>query len=53
MERSGEIVAINSDPKAPIFGFCDVAVLGDLHAIIPRALELLRAQALAGHTEER
>lgn len=44
MERSGAIIAINTDPAAPIFSFCDVAVVGDLHAIIPRVLELLRAR---------
>ena len=42
MESSAMIVAINKDPAAPIFGFCDVAVVGDLHEVVPRLTELLR-----------
>ena len=37
------IVAINKDPNAPIFEFSDLAVVGDVHAIVPRLVELLRA----------
>lgn len=41
MERSGVIVAINSDPRAPIFDYCDLGVIGDLHRIVPRLTALV------------
>jgi electron transfer flavoprotein alpha subunit len=44
MQSSGVIVAINKDPNAPIFEFCDLAVVGDLHAIVPKLSELVRAR---------
>ena len=44
MQNSKVIVAINKDPNAPIFEFSDLAVVGDVHAIVPRLVELLRAR---------
>jgi electron transfer flavoprotein alpha subunit len=44
MERSGTIVAVNTDPTAPIFTFCDVAVVADLNVVVPQLVELLRAR---------
>lgn len=35
MQESGTIVAINSDKKAPIFGFSDIGVVGDATKILP------------------
>jgi electron transfer flavoprotein alpha subunit len=43
MQSSGTIVAINKDPNAPIFDFCDLGVVGDLHQIVPKLTELVRA----------
>ena len=43
MQASGTIVAINKDPNAPIFDFCDFGVVGDLHQIVPKLTELVRA----------
>ena len=37
-------VAINKDANAPIFDFCDLGVVGDLHQVLPRLTELVRAQ---------
>jgi len=44
MQGSGTIVAINKDPNAPIFDFCDIGVVGDLHQIVPKLTELVRAR---------
>jgi electron transfer flavoprotein alpha subunit len=44
MQSSNVIVAINKDPNAPIFEFCDLGVVGDLHQIVPKLTELVRAR---------
>ena len=44
MQGSGTIVAVNKDPNAPIFEFCDLGVVGDLHEIVPKLTELVRAR---------
>ncbi len=45
MQASGVIVAINKDPNAPIFEFCDLGVVGDLHSVVPKLTELVRARS--------
>ena len=42
MQGSGTVVAINKDPNAPIFEFCDFGVVGDLHEIVPKLTELVQ-----------
>jgi electron transfer flavoprotein alpha subunit len=44
MQGSGTIVAINKDPNAPIFDFCDIGVVGDLHEVVPKLTELVRSR---------
>ena len=44
MQSSGAIVAINKDANAPIFEFSDLGVVGDLHEIVPKLTELVRAR---------
>ncbi|MFL6038202.1 MAG: electron transfer flavoprotein subunit alpha/FixB family protein [Gaiellaceae bacterium] len=44
MQSSSTIVAINKDPNAPIFEFSDLGVVGDVHAIVPKLTELVRAR---------
>ena len=44
MQSSSVIVAINKDAHAPIFDFCDLGVVGDLHEIVPKLTELVRAR---------
>jgi electron transfer flavoprotein alpha subunit len=45
MQNSKTIVAVNKDPHAPIFEFSDLAVVGDVHTVVPELVELLRKHA--------
>lgn len=42
MQASQHIVAVNSDPEAPIFEICDFAVIGELADVLPQAAEEIR-----------
>lgn len=42
MERAENIVAINSDARAPILGIAHLGVVGDLRSIVPRLTATLR-----------
>lgn len=42
MNESKYIVAINKDPKAPIFEICDYGIVGDLNKVIPAMIEHLK-----------
>ncbi len=42
MEKSKVIVAINTDPTAPIFGICDLGLVGDLHTVVPELARRIR-----------
>jgi electron transfer flavoprotein alpha subunit len=42
MQSAGTIVAINKDANAPIFEYCDLGVVGDLHEIVPKLTELVK-----------
>ena len=43
------LIAINSDPEAPIFGSADLGIVGDLHQVLPALIARLeRGEAVAG-----
>lgn len=42
MQASGTIVAVNSDPEAPIFEIADYGIVGDLFTVLPQVTEELR-----------
>jgi electron transfer flavoprotein alpha subunit len=44
MQSSRVIVAINKDPNAPIFEFSDLGVVGDVHQVVPKLTELVKAR---------
>jgi len=44
MQSSENIIAINKDQNAPIFEFCDLGVVGDLHKIMPKLTEAIKAK---------
>jgi electron transfer flavoprotein alpha subunit len=41
------IVAINNDPKAPIFEYCDYGVVGDLYQVIPALSDAVKELAMS------
>ncbi|MCS7142438.1 MAG: electron transfer flavoprotein subunit alpha/FixB family protein [Aigarchaeota archaeon] len=44
MNRSKKIVAVNSDPNAPIFEIAHYCVVGDLYEVLPKFIEALRGE---------
>ena len=45
MQGSDVIVAINKDPKAKIFDYADLGVVGDIETVIPALTRALEVQA--------
>ena len=48
MQNSENILAINKDQNAPIFEFSDLGMVGDLHKIVPKLTEAIKAKKAAG-----
>ena len=44
MKNSATIIAINKDPDAPIFAISDLGIVGDVHQVMPKLNEALRAR---------
>jgi electron transfer flavoprotein alpha subunit len=44
MKGSKNIIAINKDEEAPIFGIADLGIVGDVHKVLPKLIEALQAK---------
>jgi len=44
MKGSDNIIAVNKDGEAPIFGIADLGVVGDVHKVVPKLIEALKAR---------
>lgn len=42
VRAAGTILAINEDSEAPIFGHCDIGIVGDWHEVLPLLTDALR-----------
>ena len=42
MKGAKNIIAINKDKEAPIFGIADLGIVGDVHKVLPKLIEALQ-----------
>ncbi len=42
MEESGKIIAVNSDPEAPIFSIAHYGIVGDVREVIPKIITIYK-----------
>jgi len=53
MQGSEHVVAINKDANAPIFEFADLGIVGDLHKIVPKLTEAVKARRVTSREGHR
>jgi len=44
MKGAKNIIAINKDAEAPIFGVADLGIIGDVHKVLPKLIEALQSR---------
>jgi len=44
MKGAKNIIAINKDKEAPIFGIADLGIVGDVHKVLPKLIEALKSR---------
>ena len=44
MKGAKNIIAINKDAEAPIFGIADLGIVGDVHKVLPKLIEALQSR---------
>ncbi len=44
MKGSDNIICVNRDGEAPIFGIADLGIVGDVHKVVPKLIEALKAK---------
>ena len=45
MEESAKIIAVNTDPEAPIFSVAHYGIVGDLHEVLPMLVKAIKERA--------
>ena len=45
MDQSSKIIAVNTDPRAPIFSVAHYEIVGDLNDVIPKMINAFKAKA--------
>lgn len=48
IEKAKHVIAVNKDPRARIFRFADLGIIGDLHEILPLLIERLKEKHVQG-----
>jgi electron transfer flavoprotein alpha subunit len=44
MKNSKNIICINKDAEAPIFGVSDLGIVGDVNKVLPALIDALKAR---------